>query len=56
MTIALVDREAPYESSGPVELLIKEARRKARRRRLAIGVIVCVVLMAGVLAAVTRRS
>jgi hypothetical protein len=32
--------------------LIKEARRKARRRRLAIGVIVCVVLMAGVLAAV----
>jgi hypothetical protein len=33
--------------------LIKEARRKARRRRLAIGVVVCVVLIAGVLAAVT---
>jgi hypothetical protein len=52
VTITPTEHEVSYESSDPAELLIKEARRKARRRRLAIGVIVCVVLMAGVVAAV----
>jgi sugar lactone lactonase YvrE len=51
VTITPTEHEASYENSDPVELLIREARRKARRRRLAIGLIVCVVLMAGVLVA-----
>jgi hypothetical protein len=50
------ERDAPYEISGPVEPLIKDARAKARHRRLTVGVLLfaVVVVIAAILTAVTR--
>jgi hypothetical protein len=50
------EQDAPYESSGPVELLIKDARPKAHHRRLTVGVMLfaVVVVIAAILIAVTR--
>jgi hypothetical protein len=56
MALAQVDHEARREGSDPAELLIKEARQKARRRRLTVGGILLTVLVvvAAVLVAVGR--
>jgi hypothetical protein len=55
MAIPPKEHDAPYESSGPVELLIKDARPTARHR-LTVGVMLfaVVVVIAAVLIAVTR--
>ena len=45
MIITPTEHNAPYESSDPTELLIKEARQKARRRRLTVGVILLAALL-----------
>jgi len=45
MIITPTEHDAPYKSSDPVELLIKEARQKARRRRLMVGVVLIVVAL-----------
>jgi outer membrane protein assembly factor BamB len=53
MTLAPVDREARREGSDPAELLIKEARQKARRRRLRLGVfLLAIVVLAATLISV----
>jgi hypothetical protein len=39
MIITPTEHDAPNEGSDPAELLIKEARQKARRRRLIVGVV-----------------
>src|ERR1039457_3844673 len=44
MIISPTEHDVPLESSDVVELLIKEARRKARGRRLTVGVILLAVL------------
>jgi len=44
MIITPTERDAPYESSDPTELLIKEARQKARRRRLRISAVLTIAL------------
>lgn len=50
MIITPPEHDALSERSNPAELLIKEARRKARRRRLAVGAVVltAVTVAAGV--------
>jgi len=45
MIITPTEHDAPYESSDPTELLIKEARQKARRRRLTAGVVLLAALL-----------
>ena len=45
MIITPTEHDAPYESSDPAELLIKEARQKARRRRLTAGVVLLAALL-----------
>ena len=45
MIVTSARHEALYESSDPTELLIKEARQKARRRRLAVGAVLIVALL-----------
>jgi len=55
MIITPTEHDAPYESSESTELLIKEARQKARRRRVrrsavltvALALVVLLVLVAG---------
>lgn len=56
MTIPPTEHDAPHERSGPVELLIKDARPKARHRRLIVGVMLfaVVVVIAAILIAITR--
>jgi hypothetical protein len=56
MTIPPTEHTPPYESPGPVELLIKDARPKARHHRLTVGVMLfaVVVVIAAILIAVTR--
>lgn len=56
MIITPTEHDAPNESSDPTELLIKEARQKARRRRLVVGTILLavVVIIAAVLIFVGR--
>src|SRR5665213_755555 len=44
MIITPTEHDAPYESSDPGELLIKEARQKARRRRLQISAVLTIAL------------
>jgi hypothetical protein len=58
MTIPPTQHDALYESSDPVELLIKDARPKARHRRLTVSVMLfaVVVVIAAILIAVTRGS
>jgi DNA-binding beta-propeller fold protein YncE len=55
MIIAPTEQNAPNEGSDPAELLIKEARQKARKRRLRLGVflLAIVVLAAAVIAVLT---
>ncbi len=48
MIITPTEHDAPNEGSDPAELLIKEARRKARWRRLRIGVVFGVTLILAV--------
>ena len=45
MIITPTEHDASYESTDPGELLIKEARQKARRRRLMVGVGLLVVAL-----------
>ena len=45
MIITPTEHDAPYESSDPIELLIKEARQKARRRRLRISAVLTIALV-----------
>jgi len=45
MIITPTEHDAPLKRSDPTELLIKEARQKARRRRLRIGVALSVTLI-----------
>jgi hypothetical protein len=45
MIITPTKSDAPYKGSDPAELLIKEARQKARRRRLTVGGILLTVLL-----------
>src|ERR1019366_1639114 len=52
MTIAPTRESAPAPTPDPVEVLIKEARRRGRRHRLAVGLIVIAVLTAFVVAAI----
>jgi hypothetical protein len=56
MTIPPTEHNPPYENSGPVEPLIKDARPKARHRRLTVGAMLfaVVVVIAALLIAVTR--
>jgi hypothetical protein len=56
MTIPPTEHDAPHERTGPVGLLIKDARPKARHRRLTVGVMLfaVVVVIAAILIAVTR--
>jgi hypothetical protein len=49
MIITPTEHDAPYENSDPTELLIKEARQKARRRRLTGGVVLLAVVVVVVL-------
>ena len=65
MIITPTEHDAPYESSDPTELLIKEARQKARRRRLRIStvltialtfVVLLLLLVAGGLPSSTKRT
>ena len=44
MIITPTEHDARYESSDPTELLIKEARQKARRRRLRISAVLTIAL------------
>jgi Protein of unknown function (DUF4232) len=52
MTITPTRRETSYETTDPAELLIEEARRLGRRRRMANGL----VFLAGLLMAATLVS
>jgi hypothetical protein len=45
MIITPAEHDAPYGNSDPTELLIKEARQKARRRRLTGGVVLLAVVV-----------
>jgi hypothetical protein len=45
MIITPIEHNAPNEGSDPAELLIKEARQKARKRRLRLGVFLLAVVM-----------
>jgi len=45
LIIAPTEHNAPYESSDPGELLIKEARQRSRQRRLTVGVVLLVALL-----------
>jgi len=58
MTIAPARRDVSVEISDAAELLIKEARRKGRRRRLRVGRIVLAVLViiAAALVAIGRAT
>lgn len=58
MTIAPARHDVSFEISDAAELLIKEARRKGRRRRLRVGVIVLAVLViiAAALVAIGRAT
>ena len=49
MIITPTEHDASYESSDPTELLIKEARQKARRRRLVVGTVLLAVVIVVVL-------
>jgi hypothetical protein len=57
MIITPTEHDAPNESSDPTELLIKEARQKARRRRLVVGttLLAVVVIIAAILIFVGRE-
>jgi hypothetical protein len=56
MIIAPTEHDVAPESSDPAELLIKEARQKARRRRLHLGLVVLAVfvIIAATLIAIGR--
>jgi hypothetical protein len=56
MIITPTEHDASYENSDSAELLIKEARQKARRRRLVIGaaLLAVLVVVAAVLIVVGR--
>jgi photosystem II stability/assembly factor-like uncharacterized protein len=59
MTIAPARHDVSFETSDAAELLIKEARRKGRRRRLRVGMIVFAVLViiaAAALVAIGRAT
>jgi hypothetical protein len=58
MIITPTEHDAPNEDSHTAELLIKEARQKARRRRLIVGVALLsvMVVVAAVLVVVGRGS
>ena len=58
MTIAPARHDVSFEISDAAELLIKEARRKGRRRRLRVGLIVLAVLViiAAALVAIGRAT
>jgi hypothetical protein len=58
MIITPTEHDAPYESTDPGELLIKEARQKARRRRLMVGVglLVVVLVIASLIIALSGGS
>ena len=56
MIISPSEHEAPLTGSDPTELLIKEARRKARRRRLLASALGLIVIAAVVIPLVTVMS
>jgi hypothetical protein len=58
MIITPLEHETPNEFSDPAELLIKEARQKARRRRLTIGSVLlgALVIVAVVLLVIGNRA
>jgi len=50
MILTPIEHDMPYEDVDVTELLIKEARKKSRRRRAGYGLVLLAVVVVGVLA------